>query len=192
MVRRITDILLSLLLILLSLPICIIISAAIKLDDGEKIFFTSIRTGLRGKRFNMYKFRTMCCNCNCLSEEQKAEFQANFKVIHDRRVTRIGRFLRGYSLDEIPQLLNVLKGDMSVIGPRPKLPEEIELYGNNKNELLSVLPGITGYWQVYRVNANSDETMRMMDLYYIRNRTAALDFKILLLSFMRLISKRNY
>ncbi len=192
MVKRIIDILLSLVFGLLSLPFCIIIALAIKLDDGNSIFYLSQRIGLGGKKFNMLKFRTMS-NDNCsLTNEQLEEFQHNFKLKHDNRITKVGYWLRRYGFDEIPQFLNVLKGDMSIIGPRPKLPEEIDLYENNKNELLSTLPGITGYWQVYRKAANSDENMRSMDLYYIRNRNIVMDFKIILLTFLTLISKKNY
>jgi lipopolysaccharide/colanic/teichoic acid biosynthesis glycosyltransferase len=190
-VKRIIDILLSLLFGLLSLPFCIIIAIAIKLDDGKGIFYSSKRIGLGGRRFNMLKFRTMS-NDNILSNEQLEEFQNNFKLNHDNRITKVGYWLRRYSLDEIPQFLNVLKGDMSIIGPRPKLPEEIDLYENNKDELLSALPGMTGYWQVYRKNANSDENMRSMDLYYIRNRNIAMDLKIVLLTFLTFVSKKNY
>ena len=190
--KRIADIILSLTFILLSLPLCIIICCAIKLDDSGKIFYLSQRIGLRGRRFNMFKFRTMNCNNTDFSEEQLVEYQKNFKLKNDDRITTVGRWLRRHSLDEIPQLLNVLKGNMSIIGPRPKLPGEIDLYENSKNELLSVLPGMTGYWQVYRKNADSDEIMRNMDLYYIRNRTTAMDLKILLLSFLTLISRKNY
>jgi lipopolysaccharide/colanic/teichoic acid biosynthesis glycosyltransferase len=191
-VKRTIDILLSLVFGLLSLPFCIIIAIAIKIDDGNSIFYLSPRIGLGGKKFNMLKFRTMSNDNYSLSNEQAVEFQHNFKLKHDNRITKVGYRLRRYSFDEIPQFLNVLKGDMSFIGPRPKLPEEIDLYENNKNELLSTLPGITGYWQVYRKNANSDENMRSMDLYYIRNRNIAMDFKIIFLTFLTLISKKNY
>lgn len=192
MVKRIIDILLSLAFGLLSLPFCIIIAIAIKIDDGNSIFYSSQRIGLGGRKFNMLKFRTMRNDNHSLSNEQLEEFQHNFKLNHDNRITIVGYWLRRYSLDEIPQFLNVLKGDMSIIGPRPKLPEEIDLYENNKNELLSALPGMTGYWQVYRKSANSDEYMRSMDLYYIRNRNIAMDLKIIFLTFFTFISKKNF
>ena len=190
-VRRITDIIFSSVFGILSLPLGVIIAIAIKLDDGKSIFYSGQRIGIGGRKFNMLKFRTMKIDKN-LSDEQLEEFKQNFKLNYDNRITKIGYWLRLYSFDEIPQFLNVLKGDMSIIGPRPKLPEEIDLYENNKVELLSILPGITGYWQVYRKTANSDENMRNMDLYYIRNRNIAMDFKIVLLTFLTLISKKNY
>ena len=185
------DITLSLAFGLFALPLCIIIAIAIKVDDRKNIFYSSRRIGLGGKRFNMLKFRTMRLD-NSLSDKQSEEFNRNFKLSDDYRVTKVGRWLRRYSFDEIPQFINVLRGDMSIIGPRPKLPEEIEIYENNTHELLSVLPGITGYWQVNRENANSDEIMKNMDLYYIRNRSITMDIKILLLTFPALISKKNY
>ncbi len=192
MVKRIVDILLSLVFGILLLPLCIIIAIAIIANDGKTIFYSSQRIGLKGTKFSMLKFRTMNNDTYNLSDEEVVEFQHNFKLKHDCRITKVGHWLRRYSFDEIPQFLNVLKGDMSVIGPRPKLPEEIDLYGDNKTELLSVLPGITGYWQVYRKNANSDENMRSMDLYYIRNRNIAMEIKIFFLTFYSLLSKKNY
>jgi lipopolysaccharide/colanic/teichoic acid biosynthesis glycosyltransferase len=192
MIKRITDILLSVFFGLLSLPLCILIAIAIKLEDKKNIFFSSERIGLDGKKFNMLKFRTMRNENSDLSDEQSDEFRRNFKLSNDNRVTKLGYWLRRFSFDEIPQLINVLKGEMSLIGPRPKLPEEIDLYNNNRTELLSTLPGITGYWQVYRKSANSDENMRNMDLYYIRNRNLILDIKIFLLTFLILFSRKNY
>jgi lipopolysaccharide/colanic/teichoic acid biosynthesis glycosyltransferase len=192
MVKRIIDIFLGLVFGIISLPLCIIIGIAIKLEDGREIFYVSKRIGLGGKVFNMLKFRTMNYDIYSLSDAEKTEFQNNFKLKQDGRITKVGYWLRRYSLDEIPQFLNVLKGEMSLIGPRPKLPEEIGLFENNKVELLSISPGITGYWQVYRKNANSDESMRNMDLYYVRNRNIVMDFKIILLTFLTLLSKKNY
>lgn len=127
-----------------------------------------------------------------LSHEQTEHLQHNFKLQDDMRITKAGYWLRRYSIDEIPQFINVLKGDMSVIGPRPKLPEELDLYQKEKYELLSTLPGITGYWQVHRKSADSDENMRNMDLFYVRNRSLLMDIKIFFLTFLTLISKRNY
>jgi lipopolysaccharide/colanic/teichoic acid biosynthesis glycosyltransferase len=129
---------------------------------------------------------------NYFTKEQQTEFQINFKLENDSRITRVGYWLRRFSFDEIPQFLNILKGDMSIIGPRPKLPEELDLYKNNKEELLSILPGLTGYWQVYRKSGKSDENMRNMDLFYVRNRNMAMDLKIFILTFFTLIFKRNY
>jgi lipopolysaccharide/colanic/teichoic acid biosynthesis glycosyltransferase len=191
-VKRIADILLSFAFGILSLPVCLMIGIAIKLEDGKSVFYLSQRIGLGGRKFMMIKFRTMKPDINILSKEHTEQFQQNFKLTDDKRVTKTGYWLRRYSFDEIPQFINVLKGDMSVIGPRPKLPEEIDLYQKDKQELLSALPGITGYWQVHRNTADSDENMRNMDLYYIRNRNLSMDIKIFFLTFLTLVSKKNY
>jgi lipopolysaccharide/colanic/teichoic acid biosynthesis glycosyltransferase len=190
-VKRITDIFLSLVFGILSLPVCLIIGIAIKLEDGKSIFYSSQRIGLGGRKFNMIKFRTMNPD-HTLSQQQTENLQQNFKLQDDMRITKAGYWLRRYSFDEIPQFINVLKGDMSIIGPRPKLPEELDLYQKEKYELLSTLPGITGYWQVHRETADSDENMRKMDLFYIRNKSISMDIKIFFLTFLTLISKRNY
>lgn len=192
MVRRIVDILLSLVAGILLLPLCLLIVVAIKIDDGGAIFYKSVRAGMNDTFFNMLKFRTFNTLTNRLSHAQKAELQYSFKLENDPRITRTGYWLRQFSLDEIPQLINVLKGEMTLIGPRPKLPEEVHLYGEYKDELLSVLPGMTGYWQVHRKSASSDETMRNMDLYYIRNRNFLMDLKIFLLTMPVIFDKRNY
>lgn len=192
MVKRIADILLSLAFGILSLPVCIIAGFAIKMEDGKNVFYLSQRIGFGGRKFNMIKFRTMDPDSITLSQKQSGQLQQNFKLPDDKRITKVGFWLRRYSLDEIPQIINVLKGDMSFIGPRPKLPEEIDLFQNDKHELLTALPGITGYWQVHRTTADSDENMRKMDLYYIRNRSISMDIKIIFMTFLTLISKRNY
>lgn len=114
-----------------------------------------------------------------LTETERAEFKENFKLKGDPRITGIGKILRDYSLDELPQLCNVLAGEMSLVGPRPKLPEEIHLYGEKVDKLLSVKPGLTGYWQVHRISSASDENMRKMDMYYIDNRSLVLDLKLI-------------
>jgi len=131
-VKRIIDIILSLVFSILSLPVCIIAAIAIKLEGGKSVFYLSQRIGLGGRKFNMIKFRTMDCDNKTLSHEQTEQFQQNFKLPDDMRITKVGNWLRRNSFDEIPQFINVLKGDMSVIGPRPKLPEEIDLYNNNR------------------------------------------------------------
>lgn len=191
MSKRIIDLILCLITGLLLLPLCIIIVIAIKVADGGGIIYQGQRLGRHGKNFFMLKFRTMKSN-ERLPQKEAEDFNHNFKLIDDPRITRTGKWLRQYSLDEIPQLINVLKGDMAMIGPRPKLPEEVYLYKSEQEELLSVLPGITGYWQVFRKNASSDEVMRCMDLFYIRNRNILLDLKILLLTPGIMLRKKNY
>ena len=135
----------------------------------------------------VYKFRTMYENSqeifNNFTKEQKEEFYKNFKLENDPRVTKIGDFLRRTSIDELPQLINILNGSMSIVGPRPIVQKEIDLYGDYANKLFSVVPGLTGYWQA---NGRSDTTYEeriKMDMYYIDNRGFWLDFKIIIKTF---------
>ncbi len=178
--KRLLDIFMTLCILLPLSPFFLIIGAAVKLSSPGTIFFGSERLGYRGKRFRMWKFKTMYIEGDkMLNEAEKAEFRENFKLKHDPRITGIGRILRNYSLDELPQLWNVLTGEMSLVGPRPKLPEEIHLYGEKADKLLSVRPGLTGYWQVHRISSASDENIRKMDMYYIDNKSILLDLKLL-------------
>ena len=173
-------------LVLLS-PIFLIVAIAIKLDSKGPIIFGHTRRGLHGKDIKVYKFRTMYENSqeifNNFTKEQKEEFYKNFKLENDPRVTKIGDFLRRTSIDELPQLINILNGSMSIVGPRPIVQKEIELYGDYANKLFSVVPGLTGYWQA---NGRSDTTYEeriKMDMYYIDNRGFWLDFKIIIKTF---------
>ena len=173
-------------LVLLS-PIFLIVAIAIKLDSKGPIIFGHNRKGLHGKDIKVYKFRTMYENSqeifNNFTKEQKEEFYKNFKLENDPRVTKIGDFLRRTSIDELPQLINILNGSMSIVGPRPIVQKEIDLYGDYANKLFSVVPGLTGYWQA---NGRSDTTYEeriKMDMYYIDNRGFWLDFKIIIKTF---------
>ena len=125
------------------------------------------------------------------TEEQKKEFYINFKLDNDPRITKLGHFLRKTSLDELPQLFNILKGDMSIVGPRPIVEGEIERYGKYSKKLFSVMPGLTGYWQA---NGRSDTTYEervAMDMYYIDNRSTVLDIKIIFKTFISVIKKEG-
>ena len=184
-VKRTIDIL-GALIGLLS-PIFLIVAIAIKLDSKGPIIFGHTRKGLHGKDIKVYKFRTMYENSqeifNNFTKEQKEEFYKNFKLENDPRVTKIGDFLRRTSIDELPQLINILNGSMSIVGPRPIVQKEIDLYGDYANKLFSVVPGLTGYWQA---NGRSDTTYEeriKMDMYYIDNRGFWLDFKIIIKTF---------
>lgn len=191
--KRIFDAVISFLLIALLIPFSCVFAILIRLNSEGPVFYISSRIGKYGKIFKMFKFRTMYCDCDCLlSDADRSCLLNHFKLDGDPRITPVGRWLRRLSIDEVPQLLNVVKGDMSLVGPRPKLPEEIELYGNSKHELLTVQPGITGYWQVFRKNANSDKIMRNMDIYYIRNMSWKLDVKLLLLTCFVVFKSQNY
>ena len=186
-VKRTIDILGALIGLVLLSPIFLIVAIAIKLDSRGPIIFGHTRKGLHGKDIKVYKFRTMYENSqeifNNFTKEQKEEFYKNFKLENDPRVTKIGDFLRRTSIDELPQLINILNGSMSIVGPRPIVQKEIDLYGDYANKLFSVVPGLTGYWQA---NGRSDTTYEeriKMDMYYIDNRGFWLDFKIIIKTF---------
>jgi lipopolysaccharide/colanic/teichoic acid biosynthesis glycosyltransferase len=193
MMKRLFDIIISVIMLILTLPVWILIALAVRLDGRGSLFYCSPRVGKHGRVFRMIKFRTMSENgYDMLDHQQRTQLEEAFKLEKDPRVTRSGRWLRQWSLDELPQLLNVMYGDMSLVGPRPKLPEEIGLYGDRQQELLSVLPGITGYWQVYRTSANSDASMRAMDLHYVRTRTFGLDLQLLFRTVIVIMRTSNY
>lgn len=198
-IKRSSDILISLLGLFLSLPIWLISAILIKLDSEGPIFFKQERVGMDGRMFLCYKFRTM--NANADESLHKEIYRKNIagmldqanagdgnkpifgKVKDDPRITRVGRILRRFSIDELPQLLNVLKGEMSIVGPRPPIPYEVEAYKTWHRRRLDVKPGITGLWQVSGRNRLSFEEMVKIDLYYIENWSLWLDLKIILLTF---------
>lgn len=167
---------------IMAAPIMAATAIAIKLDSKGPIFFRQVRSGLNGKRFELFKFRTMCYDAEKKQEELLSENEMSgpvFKIHNDPRITKIGRFLRKFSIDELPQFFNVLKGDMSLVGPRPALPSEIAKYEPWQHRKLSVKPGVTCIWQVSgRNNIDFDEWMRM-DLKYIDNWSLWQDTKIL-------------
>ncbi len=180
--KRILDVILSFAALIILSPLFLIIGIVIKIDSRGPVFFTHNRIGKNGKTIHMYKFRTMMPNAEAMigqfNEKQLKEFKENYKLKEDPRITRIGKILRKTSLDELPQIWNIFVGDLSIIGPRPVIQEEVEKYGENKEKFLSVIPGLTGYWQA---NGRSDTTYeeRMeMELYYIDNCSFVLDIKI--------------
>jgi exopolysaccharide biosynthesis polyprenyl glycosylphosphotransferase len=171
----------SLLLVLLS-PVMLLIALAIKMESDGPALFKQERVGENGRLFSIYKFRTMIQGADKLIpklEEQGIYANGVYKVKDDPRVTRVGRVLRRMSLDELPQLFNVLKGEMSLVGPRPEQPWIVERYESWQRKRLSVMPGMTGWWQV---NGRSDRPLYLnteLDLYYIQNYSPILDIKIL-------------
>jgi exopolysaccharide biosynthesis polyprenyl glycosylphosphotransferase len=181
--KRIVDIALSLIGLVAVLPVFLIVALAIKIDSRGPVFFKQLRVGKNGSFFYMYKFRSMVANAEELKEKLFSINEATgpvFKIKKDPRVTRVGAFIRKYSIDELPQLINVLRGDMSLIGPRPPLPNEVEQYSDYHWRRLDVKPGITGLWQVSgRSNLSFDEWVNL-DIYYIENWSISLDIKILL------------
>jgi len=190
LVKRTIDIIGALVgcIILLPLTLCIWIANIIAKDNGP-IFYAHKRIGKNGKEFRMYKYRTMCNKAQEMvrdeesmkryfTEEQIEEWKENFKIENDPRITKIGKFLRKTSLDEVPQVINILKGDLSIIGPRPIIGEELEKYEENTERFLSVTPGLTGYWAANGRSDTSYEERMQMELYYVENASLKLDIQI--------------
>jgi len=181
-VKDIIDLLGSIIVSIISLPIMFIIAVLIKLEDGGPVFFKQERIGLNGRRFNCYKFRSMVVNAEALIDQLQDKNESDgptFKIKHDPRVTKIGRFLRKTSLDELPQFYNVMKGEMSIVGPRPPLLKEVHLYERPQLRRLSMKPGITCIWQVKGRNKVSFIEWMKMDLEYIDQWSLWLDLKIM-------------
>ena len=186
LVKRIIDVVLSLFGLVLISPFVVIIAILIKIDSKGPVFFKHHRIGKNGKPFSMYKFRTMKDGAeamiNDFTPEQVEEWNENFKLKDDPRITRIGKFLRKTSLDELPQLINILRGDMSIVGPRPIIEVELEEYGNDKDEFLSIRPGLTGWWASNGRSEISYPERCSYELYYVRNESFWLDVKVMFLS----------
>ena len=183
--KRLFDICASFLGIIILSPVFLIVSILIFAEDGGSPFYCQTRIGKNGKPFKMYKFRSMCRNADALLPQLQELNEVDgpvFKIKNDPRITKIGKSIRRCSLDELPQLLNILKGDMSVVGPRPPLPNEVEQYTEYQLQRLSIKGGLTCIWQVSgRSDLPFDEWVKM-DLDYIRNRSPLLDFKLILLT----------
>ena len=192
--RRAQDIVFSLLALILLAPLALLISLAIVLDSpGDGAIFRQRRVGRDGKLFWLYKFRTMCPDgeeqLHVLLSQNQMDGQV-FKIKGDPRITRVGRFLRKTSLDELPQLLNVLQGDMSIVGPRPALPREVELYSDYQRQRLYVTPGLSCYWQIapHRNEMSFDEWVAL-DMKYIQERSFWVDWKIIFLTVRAMLMK---
>lgn len=184
-------------LIVLS-PLFLIIAILIKADDNGPVIFKHYRVGRNGKLFGVYKFRSMKMGSDkiedILTPEQLQEYKKEFKLDNDPRITKIGNILRKTSLDELPQLINIIKGEMSVIGPRPILESEFEYYTAEERALvLTLRPGLTGYWQAYARNDATYETgeRQKMELYYVQNANVWFDTKILLKSFTSVLARKG-
>ena len=186
-IKRAMDIALSLLFLIVTSPVYAIAALAIKLTSRGPVFFHQIRCGLNGRKFTLYKFRSMIVGAEVkkkLVEKMNEMDGPVFKVKHDPRITRVGRVIRKLSIDELPQFLNVLKGDMSIVGPRPPLPVEVEMYELWQRRRLSFKPGITCKWQVSGRNHINFERWMEMDLEYIDSWSLWLDIKILFKTFL--------
>lgn len=194
-IKKIMDLILSLIGLILLIPVFLILAILVKLDSKGPVFYAHTRKGKNRSDIKIYKFRTMYSNSDeifeSFSDEQKEEYYKNFKLDNDPRVTKVGDFLRRTSLDEIPQLINVLKGDLSLVGPRPIVEKEICKYGQYADKLFSVIPGITGYWQSHGRSDTSYEERIEMDMYYIDNRSILLDIKIMFKTVISVIKKEG-
>ena len=185
--KRFLEIIFSIVIILISVPFVLLLALLIKLSSRGPIFFKQIRIGKDKKQFECIKFRTMSQEAddilkNLLLKDKslRKEFKKTQKLKNDPRITPIGKFLRKTSLDELPQFINVLKGDMSLIGPRPIVEEEKVRYGKNLDKVLSIRPGITGLWQVSGRNKLSYKRRIKLDLIYVNERDLYMDFNILI------------
>ena len=181
-VKRAADIICSLLALIFLSPLFLAVSIAIK-KDGGPVFFMQQRIGKDGKAFRMYKFRSMVVNAEEMLKELQSKNEASgpvFKIENDPRVTKVGRFIRKYSIDELPQLINILIGDMSIVGPRPPLPSEVVMYSEYDMQRLKVRPGLTCYWQCGGRSKISFEKWIDMDLEYINDQGIWCDLKIIL------------
>ena len=193
--KRVFDFVGSLIgIIFLVIPM-LFLALLIFLQDGGSPIYHHTRLGKDGKPFELFKFRSMSAKSEpldeILTEEQIEQYRKEYKIDDDPRITPLGNVLRKTSIDELPQLLNILKGDMSLIGPRPIVEDELEYYGKDKERFLSVQPGLTGYWQAYaRNNAGYEDGKRQSkELYYIDNQSLWLDTKIFLKTIVSVLKK---
>lgn len=180
--KRLFDIVAATCGIVILSPLMIIIAVLIKGEDHGPIFYKQVRVGKNGKTFKMYKFRSMFVNADKMLDKLKEQNDVDgpmFKMKDDPRVTKIGHFIRKHSLDELPQFLNVLKGDMSLVGPRPALPSEVEEYSEYDKQRLFVIPGCTGLWQATERNEVGFNEMVQLDIEYIKKANFLFDLWII-------------
>lgn len=190
-IKRLLDIIFSLLALIVLSPVFLITMIAIYIEDPEPVIFKQVRIGLNGRKFVIFKFRTMYTHAEKLKEHIRSHNHsqgANFKVKEDPRITRVGSFLRKSSIDELPQLINILKGEMSIIGPRPFIECEQELLPGDR---LLVKPGLSCYWQIGGKNSLSMQEQIELDRKYIRERSLLVDIKIVLLTLKFIIHNLN-
>lgn len=195
-IKRVIDIFGSLVGIILSSPIMLITAIAIKIDTKGPVIFKQERVGTNGRHFNIYKFRSMCDNADNMKEELMKENEMDselmFKIHNDPRVTRVGKFIRKTSIDELPQFFNVLKGDMSLVGTRPPTVDEVDKYQRNHWRRISIKPGITGMWQVSGRSSIKDFTdIVNLDIEYIDKWSVFLDFKIMIKTVLQIFTRKG-
>ena len=196
-VKRLIDFVLSAVGIIVLSPVLLILSILVSANDGGSPIYKHTRVGLEGKKIQIYKFRSMRKDAGdlkkLLTPEQLAQYEKEFKIDDDPRITGIGEFIRKTSLDELPQLFNILNGDLSIVGPRPIVQKETEVYGDDIGKFLSAKPGLTGYWQAYARNNATYETgeRQAMELYYIDHKSFWLDVKIFFKTFSSVLKQEG-
>ena len=193
-IKRIVDIILSILALIVLSPVLIITAVCIKMESKGPVFFFQKRVGLNGKEFNMLKFRSMVVNAEELKEKLMNQNEMSgpmFKMKNAPRITKVGRFIRKTSIDELPQIINVLKGEMSFVGPRPSLPNEVNKFEPWMLKRLKVKPGLTCYWQVMGRNNIQFEEWMKLDIKYVDDRSIWLDLKLIFKTFFVLFGDEN-
>ena len=194
-VKRIFDFVASLAALIVLSPLLLALALVIYFDDKGNPIFSQYRCGRNGKQFKMYKFRTMCTNAEellCKIKDQNEMDGPVFKIKDDPRITKVGKVLRSSGLDELPQLVNILMGNMSVVGPRPALPKEVEQYSEEDKVRLSVMPGLTCYWQIAPDrNSVSFEQWMKLDRQYIKDRNVLVDIVIILKTVVTVIKRQG-
>jgi len=193
-VKRLADIFLSVLGIIFLSPIMLITAIAIKIESEGPVIFSQQRVGKNGKLFKMYKFRSMIADAEKLKEKLMDQNEMSgpmFKMTDDPRITRVGKIIRKTSIDELPQLFNVIKGDMSLVGPRPNLPSEVEQFSDYHKLKLLAKPGLTCYWQVMGRNSIGFEEWMELDIKYIEERSIWVDIKLIFKTFFVLFGDKN-
>ena len=189
--KRTIDLVLSSAALVVLSPGMLLVMAVIRADSPGRPIYVQKRVGKDGRIFNMYKFRSMCVNADAKLNELKEQNEMDgpvFKMAHDPRVTRVGHFIRKYSIDELPQLINIIKGDMSIVGPRPPIPDEVSQYNAHQAERLTVVPGLTCYWQISGRSDVSFEEWVELDLKYIRERSLLTDIRIIFKTFKAVLT----
>ncbi len=195
LIKTVIDTILACMALIIVAPILLLVAILIKLDSKGPVIYKQKRLGKDGKEFMIYKFRTMVSNAEEVMKnftpEQKEEFQKFFKLENDPRITRIGNILRKTSLDELPQIFNIIKGDMAIVGPRPVVLKEIEKFGNLKYEYLSVKPGLTGWWACNGRSITTYEERIELEMYYINNLSFKLDVKCLIKTVVAILKREG-
>ncbi len=193
-IKRFFDICLSSAALVVLSPLLLVIAILIYLEDKGPVIYSQTRIGKDGRAFKLYKFRSMCVDAD---EKLKDLQELNerdgpvFKIKNDPRVTKVGKFIRKTCIDELPQLVNIIKGDMSIVGPRPPLPNEVEQYNSYQKQRLLVVPGLTCYWQIQKGEETTFDEWVELDLKYIKERSILLDFRLILLTFKVILSGKG-